>query len=92
MLAAACAASVHEDGAVSEDHWDDVYSAKEHDDVSWYQAVPKTSTRLVTAASSSGTVIDIGAGASTLADELVARGYTVTVLDVAPSAIDAVQE
>lgn len=77
---------------MSEEHWDGVYSAKEHDDVSWYQAVPETSIRLVTAASSSGSVIDIGAGASTLADELVARGYAVTVLDVAPSAIEAVQE
>lgn len=73
------------------EHWDTVYTSKKHDDVSWYQRVPATSVRLVTAACAAGSVIDVGAGASTLADELVARGYDVTVLDVAPSAIDTVK-
>ena len=79
---------------MSEEHWDRVYATKGGDDVSWYQAVPATSIRLVTAAmtatASPGRVVDIGAGASTLADELLARGYEVTVLDVAPSAVASV--
>jgi SAM-dependent methyltransferase len=80
---------------VSEGHWDRVYATKGRDDVSWYQAVPATSIRLVTAAMTATVaprrVIDIGAGASTLADELLARAYDVTVLDVAPSAIASVK-
>jgi 2-polyprenyl-3-methyl-5-hydroxy-6-metoxy-1,4-benzoquinol methylase len=84
-----------EDGVVSEEHWDRVYATKGRDDVSWYQAVPATSIRLVTAAmpatAAPRRVIDIGAGASTLADELLTRGYDVTVLDVAPSAVASVK-
>ena len=76
---------------MSEQHWDDVYTSKEHGDLSWYQAIPATSVRLVTAATDAGNVIDVGAGASTLPDELVGRGYAITVLDVAPSAIDTVK-
>ena len=56
---------------MSEQHWDDVYTSKEHGDLSWYQAIPATSVRLVTAATDAGNVIDVGAGASTLPDELV---------------------
>ena len=80
---------------MSEEHWDRVYATKGCDDVSWYQAVPATSIRLVTAAITATAaprrVIDIGAGASTLADELLARDYDVTVLDVAPSAVASVK-
>ena len=80
---------------MSEEHWDRVYATKGRDDVSWYQAVPATSVRLVTAAipatAAPRRVIDIGAGASTLADELLTRGYDVTVLDVAPSAVASVK-
>ena len=80
---------------MSEEHWDRVYATKGRDDVSWYQAVPATSICLVTAAmpatAAPRRVIDIGAGASTLADELFARGYEVTVLDVAPSAVASVK-
>ena len=69
---------------MSEEHWDRVYATKGRDDVSWYQAVPATSVRLVTAAipatAAPRRVIDIGAGASTLADELLTRGYDVTVV------------
>jgi 2-polyprenyl-3-methyl-5-hydroxy-6-metoxy-1,4-benzoquinol methylase len=80
---------------VSEEHWDRVYATKGRDDVSWYQAVPVTSIRLVTAAmpatAARRSVIDIGAGSSTLADELLTRRCEVTVLDVAPSAVASVK-
>jgi 2-polyprenyl-3-methyl-5-hydroxy-6-metoxy-1,4-benzoquinol methylase len=76
---------------VSEQHWDKVYRTKDSHDVSWYQEFPAVSVRMITAQAASGKVIDVGAGDSTLADELVERGFIVTVLDVAPSAIDAVR-
>ena len=77
---------------MSEQHWDGVYVSKDHTDVSWYQATPATSVRLVTSAVAEGSVVDVGAGASTLADELVERGYEVTVLDVAATVIAAVRD
>jgi SAM-dependent methyltransferase len=76
----------------SEHHWDAVYRSKDPDNVSWYQEVPATSVRLITALAATGSVLDVGAGPSTLADELVERGFIVTVLDVAPSAIAAVRQ
>lgn len=76
---------------MSELHWDGVYVGKRPDEVSWYQPVPETSLRLISEAVPSGCVVDVGAGASTLADHLVERGYAVTVLDVAPSAIATVR-
>lgn len=36
-------------------------------------------------------MVDVGGGTSTLADHLVDEGYDVTVLDVAPSALDTVR-
>lgn len=75
-------------------HWDDVYRAKPVDTVSWYQDRPAVSLRLVTsAATPSSAVVDVGAGASTLADELLAAGWTdLTVLDVSAAALALVRE
>jgi len=74
-------------------HWDRVYSSKRPDQVSWYQGRPDTSLRLlVEAVHPAAAVIDVGAGASTLADELLDRGFTdVTVLDVSAAALECTQ-
>ena len=74
-------------------HWDDVYATKGTDRVSWYQARPATSLRLLEAVGeTAGGVIDVGAGASTLVDELLARGWSdITVLDVSNEALDLVR-
>ncbi|MGH3459478.1 hypothetical protein [Aeromicrobium sp.] len=55
------------------DHWDDVYSRRATTDMSWYQPVPHMSLRLVTEAVPSGRVVDVGAGASGLAANLLTR-------------------
>jgi SAM-dependent methyltransferase len=70
-------------------HWDDVYGTKQVDSVSWFQSVPEVSLRLVTSVGQpSSAFIDVGAGASTLIDELADRGWTdLTVLDVSAEAI-----
>lgn len=73
-------------------HWDEVYATKAADSVSWFEPSPVTSLRLVTSVASSGRVIDVGAGASTLADGLVSRGYDVTVLDVSEASLDLVRQ
>ena len=74
-------------------HWDGVYVNKGIAAVSWFQARPETSLRLLAAfCAQAGSVIDVGAGASTLADELLERGWNdVTVLDVSSAALDLVR-
>jgi len=75
-------------------HWDTVYGTKAADEVSWFQRQPTTSQRLLAlAVSPRGAVIDVGAGASTVADGLLDAGWPdVTVLDVSPKAVALVRE
>ncbi|HVA59406.1 MAG TPA: class I SAM-dependent methyltransferase [Mycobacteriales bacterium] len=75
------------------EHWESVYGSRALDELSWFQASPAVSLRLLQqAAPQTGSVIDVGAGASTLADLLVEAGWAdVTVLDVSASALSAVR-
>ena len=77
----------------ADDHWDDVYTTKAADGVSWFQARPGTSLRLLKAfGDTAGSVVDVGAGASTLVDELLVLGWSdVTVLDVSNEALELVR-
>jgi SAM-dependent methyltransferase len=79
-----------EDAAV---HWNSVFKTKAIDKVSWFQAEPTTSLRqLQRWASPAGSVIDIGAGASTLVDALLNVGWKdVTVLDISDAALNKVR-
>src|ERR1700741_1420914 len=66
-------------------HWEKVYKTKAADTVSWYLPHLETSLALIerTGASLSSFIIDVGGGESTLADDLVSRGYrNITVLDI----------
>ena len=72
-------------------HWEKVYTTKETEAVSWYRAHLATSLALIERAahSRSASIIDIGAGESTLVDDLLATGYeNITVLDVSQTAVD----
>ena len=71
-------------------HWEGVYESKQFTDVSWYQQLPARSLELIDAAAAGedAPIIDIGGGASTLVDHLIARGYRdVTVLDISENAL-----
>lgn len=73
-------------------HWDRVYSRKNTDEVSWYQDHAERSLTLIHRAGmdQSASIIDVGGGASTLVDDLLAEGYrSVTVLDLAGTALEA---
>ncbi|MEV0273660.1 class I SAM-dependent methyltransferase [Hamadaea sp. NPDC050747] len=73
-------------------HWRRTYDTKGVDEVSWYQTDPAVSLRLLTAAglSPASRVLDVGGGASVLADRLLDAGIgDVTVLDIADSALSA---
>jgi hypothetical protein len=76
-------------------HWDDVYSRKALDQVSWFEPVPARSLEWIadTGIASDAAVIDVGGGASTLVDELIGRGFrNLAVLDISEEAIRKVAE
>ena len=71
-------------------HWDDVYSRKAENEVSWFEASPSRSLELIERAkiARSAPVVDVGGGLSRLADSLVGAGYAdVTVLDISREAV-----
>ncbi len=72
------------------DHWESVYGAKAPQDLSWYRPHLDRSLKFIDQArlSPDAAIIDVGGGASTLVDDLLARGYrNVTVLDLSEAAI-----
>jgi 2-polyprenyl-3-methyl-5-hydroxy-6-metoxy-1,4-benzoquinol methylase len=76
-------------------HREKVHTTKEPEAVSWYRAQLETSLALIERAahSRSASVIDIGAGESTLVDDLLARGYeNITILDVSQTALDVTKK
>lgn len=77
------------------DHWDSVYAKRAATEVSWYQARPDTSLALIerSGIAKGDALIDVGGGASTLVDHLLAAGYTdLSVLDIAAGAFTQSQQ
>lgn len=73
----------------SPEHWNDAYAAGGYD-VSWFQDHAGTSLDLIEFAVSrrETAMIDVGGGASTLVDGLLAEGFTdLTVLDLSADAL-----
>ncbi len=73
-----------------QEHWDVVYNTKGEQQVSWFEALPVVSLRLMESAglTTETCVVDIGGGDSRLVDQLAARGLEcLAVLDVSGSAI-----
>jgi 2-polyprenyl-3-methyl-5-hydroxy-6-metoxy-1,4-benzoquinol methylase len=76
-------------------HWDNVYTTKAPNAVSWYRPHLERSLALIERAAVAHTaaIIDVGGGESTLVDDLLLRGYrNITVLDVSQTAIDMTKE
>ena len=74
----------------SQSHWQKVYEGKSPDQQSWYQARPDISLEWIgrVAHETPTRLVDVGGGASTLVDHLVAReGFQVTVADIAAPAL-----
>jgi ubiquinone/menaquinone biosynthesis C-methylase UbiE len=79
----------------SKNHWERIYSTKATDAVSWYQEHASSSLRLIqaTRVPKDAAIIDVGGGASTLVDDLLADGYSnLTVLDLSSAALSAAKE
>ena len=76
-------------------HWENVYTSKSADAVSWFQEHAENSLRIIaqTGVPESASIIDVGGGTSTLVDDLLDKGYTaLTVLDLSASALLASQK
>jgi ubiquinone/menaquinone biosynthesis C-methylase UbiE len=72
------------------DHWEQVYTTKAPDSVSWFQPHAEMSMRLIRAAglNREAAIIDVGGGASTLVDDLLDDDFqNVTVLDLSAAAL-----
>jgi trans-aconitate methyltransferase len=79
-------------GQSRQDHWENVYTTKAENQVSWFQENPTLSLELMmlVGATPGIAVVDIGGGASRLVDSLVEMGFrTVTVLDLSETALAA---
>jgi len=72
------------------EYWEQVYTTRASDEVSWFQEHAALSLRLIqnTGLGKDAAIIDVGGGASTLVDDLAAEGYSdLTVLDLSASAL-----
>jgi len=76
-------------------HWEHIYAHKAPTQVSWYQEHAQLSLDLIHRAGvqKDDPIIDVGGGASTLVDDLLAAGFQrITVLDIAAKALEFAQE
>ena len=79
------------DATVRKSHWENIYSTKSLNEVSWHEPKPDNSIKLIEkyAVDKNVAIIDIGGGDSYLADNLIALGYSnITVLDISETAIE----
>lgn len=76
-------------------HWETVYRSKTAESVSWYQPHADRSLALIRriAAGQRRSLIDVGAGASTLVDDLLADGgFDLSLLDLSDAAFEVVRQ
>lgn len=76
-------------------HWEHVYTSRPAQQVSWFQPHAERSLALIEriAMGRRCSVIDVGGGASTLVDDLLARHrFDVSVLDLSQAALDVARQ
>jgi 2-polyprenyl-3-methyl-5-hydroxy-6-metoxy-1,4-benzoquinol methylase len=76
-------------------HWERVYATKDPREVSWFRPHLERSLELIERAAPDrgASILDVGAGESTLVDDLLRRGYAnITVLEISKTALDALKE
>lgn len=70
-------------------HWENIYSNKDENEVSWFQTVPKTSHQLIKKLNleSNDNIIDIGSGRSRILKILIDEGFNnLSYLDISKEA------
>lgn len=74
----------------TKEHWEDVYTRKQAEEVSWFQPHAALSLQIIhdNLVPTDARIVDVGGGASTLVDDLLASGYAnLTVLDLSGVAL-----
>jgi NTE family protein len=82
-------------GGPLREHWEQMYTGTGATQVSWFQPSPDVSLRLIEQLElpTDRSIVDVGGGAATLVDALLARGYSdITVLDLSQAALDATHD
>jgi len=77
------------------EHWEDVWTRKKSNEVSWFQEEPKTSLELLlsTNPSKDSKIIDVGGGDSKLVDKLLELNFkNITVVDISAKALKRAKE
>lgn len=77
------------------EHWEDVYSSRPTDRLGWHKPRLQTSLEWIRSLElpPHAPIIDVGGGASTLIDDLLADGFSaVTVLDISDAALSLLRE
>lgn len=77
------------------EHWRTLYQTRAEQQTSWFRPHLDESLRLIDALglATDAPVIDVGAGRSTLVDDLLHRGFTdISVLDISADALDEAKE
>ncbi len=76
-------------------HWNTVYQNKDTTQVSWFQEHAETSLRLIqqNVTDKNAQIIDVGAGASTLVDDLINADYNnIDLLDISEGALSITKQ
>jgi 2-polyprenyl-3-methyl-5-hydroxy-6-metoxy-1,4-benzoquinol methylase len=71
-------------------HWDNIYSRKQRNEVSWTQEIPTTSLHFLQSfnVAKDAAIIDVGGGESTFVDFLLDQDFTnITILDISEQAL-----
>ncbi len=76
-------------------HWEQVHATKDPKQVSWFRPHLERSLELIERAAPDrlASILDVGAGQSTLVDDLLGLGYeNISVLEISQTALDALRE
>jgi 2-polyprenyl-3-methyl-5-hydroxy-6-metoxy-1,4-benzoquinol methylase len=76
-------------------HWEQVHATKDPEQVSWFRPHLERSLEMIERAAPDrrASIVDVGAGQSTLVDDLLGLGYAnITVLEISQTALDALKE
>jgi ubiquinone/menaquinone biosynthesis C-methylase UbiE len=76
-------------------HWNSVYTTRDVCNLGWYEESPKPSLTLIsnTNIKKEGLLLDVGAGATTLIDNLIELGYkNIVAVDISEVALNRLKE
>ena len=76
-------------------HWEHIYETKAPTQVSWYQEHAQFSLQYIqnTGIRKTDPILDVGGGASTLVDDLIAEGFqNISILDVSGTALQLARQ